>query len=99
MLRKSRKAEKSTGLHDTSKPRPDINLKDNEFIAAIDRPAFGGRRQWALDGFARGLPLESLLQGSGFTPKQLFEILGLDAVAEHKHYERLTEIHEKRNKP
>jgi len=83
-----------------SEPRPDLIISEDEFIAQTRRPALdGNRRKFVVDGFARGLSLETLLRGSGFTAKQLFEILRLDEIAERKTFERLTEIQDKRLKP
>lgn len=80
-------------------PRPDVNLKDADYIATVKKPNLElSRAERVIDGHKRGLPLESLMRSTGFTPKQVFALLGKDEVAEAKQFEKLNEVYEKRIK-
>lgn len=93
MAKNSKRGER---LADVQRPRLDIELRDADpstYLAETRRPVLDGdRRRFVVDGYARGLSLEALMRGTNYTPAQLFDILGLDKVARHGEFERLTEV-------
>ena len=79
--------------------RPDLLFKEEEYIEKTQKPDFDlSRAERVIRGYKRGLPLESLMRSTGFTPKQIFHLLGLDEVTETQKFQKLTETYEKRQK-
>lgn len=77
-------------------PRPDLNLRESDYIAQSRKPNFDiSREERVRDGYRRGLPLVNLMKASGYTPSQLFAVLKLDEAADHEVLTELTREHEK----
>lgn len=76
-------------------PRPDLLLKESDYIEKIKRPNFEITRDERLrDGHRRGLPMANLMKSSGYTPRQLFSKLGLDEAENYKIYDELCRVYD-----
>jgi hypothetical protein len=84
--------EHSKKTHKTTGTRDDVAISradPSTYISKIDRPNLQDRERHVIEGFKRGLSLESLIRNSGYPVRTIFSIIGRDPLENPDEFNRL----------
>jgi hypothetical protein len=76
----------------TPKPRSDLTtarVPESSYLAKVQRPNLQDRERHVVDGFKRGLSLESLIRNSGYPVRTIYAIINKDPFENPDEFHRL----------
>jgi hypothetical protein len=86
----SRKTHKTTGGADKTRDDVSIGRADpSTYMAKVPRPNLQDRERHVVEGFKRGLSLESLIRNSGYPVRTIYALIGRDPVENPDEFNRL----------
>jgi hypothetical protein len=90
MQEHSKATHKTTGGADKTRTDVAISRADpSTYISKIDRPNLQDRERHVVEGYARGLSLESLIRNSGYPVRTIYSIINKDPHENPDEFHRL----------
>jgi hypothetical protein len=91
---KAKSDAKRIPLPEPPKPKPRSDLStarqdESTYITKVQRPNLQDRERHVIEGFKRGLSLESLIRNSGYPVRTIFSIIGRDPLENPDEFNRL----------
>jgi hypothetical protein len=82
----------SKQTHKTETTRTDVAISradPSTYISKIDRPNLQDRERHVIEGFKRGLSLESLIRNSGYPVRTIYALINRDPLDNMDEFHRL----------
>ncbi len=90
MPQHSKKTIKTTGLPEKTREDVAISRADpSSYLAKVQRPNLQDRERHVVEGFKRGLSLESLIRNSGYPVRTIYALINRDPLENMDEFNRL----------